>query len=52
MLGMASVGGAVAYSFPEIIVPKNIVVPGIVPIGLEGLPFTDGPALIEDIFFY
>lgn len=28
LLGMATVGGAVAYSFPKIIVPKNIQVVG------------------------
>lgn len=29
LLGQAAVGGTVVYSFPAIIVPKNIVVPAI-----------------------
>lgn len=31
LLGMVTVGSAVAYSFPNVIVPKNIIIPEFIP---------------------
>jgi hypothetical protein len=48
LLGMATVGGAVAYSFPNIIVPKNIIISKSSAITWIEENY---PKLIEDVFF-
>lgn len=65
-LGLASTGSVVAYSFPNIIVPKNIIVPDIIDyslitrayeraVALEGEPLLVQreiyPQFINDFFF-
>lgn len=47
-LGKAAVGGAVAYSFPKIIVPKNIELIDQINLITKKEIY---PSLIEDIFF-
>ncbi len=67
ILGLATAGGAVAYSFPEIIVPKNIIPVKAASIGSTLFRVVDDPVygfgfsgftsieiypkIINDIFF-
>jgi hypothetical protein len=48
LLGMATVGGAVAYSFPDIIVPKNIEAISQINLISKNEIY---PKLIEDFWF-